>query len=145
MEKEDEGIGVPSDPYDEALEEYAKNVIVDPNTVMGDYVKMMVTLNSALITTYFALLKFLGIEKTADITIDKFYLVEPTIFLLVSLAAFIVASFPIPRRLAIGNPDSIKNHRRFGLIWKFTGISIGSVFFWLGIAVMISVLITVIE
>src|SRR5215211_1353491 len=145
MSREDEGIGIPSDPYQDALDEYAKNAITDPNTVMSDYIKMMVTLTSALIPTYFALLKFLGIEKIAESgTIDRFYLIEPTIFLLISLAAFIVASYPVPRKITLGNSNSIREHRKFGIIWKFTGITVGSAFFWLGIAVMIFVSINLI-
>ena len=143
MYPEDEGIGIPSDPYDEVLEEYSKKSILDSINVMGDYIKMMITLASALIPSYFAILKFLGIEKIGDNkTIDMPYITSPAVFLLLSLAAFITASFPVPRKLTMDNPDNIKEHRKFSIIWKYTGIAIGSVFFWIGMALMISILLS---
>jgi hypothetical protein len=68
----------------------------------------MVSLTTGPITAYFGIIGFLGVEKAAaSAVVGKWDLTEITIFMILSLLAFIGASFPVPMRLAISNPQKV--------------------------------------
>lgn len=135
----DIGEGSVTNSYDDMLKEFAKKSLLDIVTVMNDFVKLMIPLTTGVITVYFALLKFLGIEKVPYG--QGFYFIEPTIFLFLSLVVFVISCFPVPRKLSMGTRESIIKYRKSSMIWKYICICIASGLFLIGIALMMAIMV----
>jgi hypothetical protein len=135
-ETNEDANGIPLSKENEALLEYAKNAIIESLNVVKDFIRMMIPLTTGLITIYFALLQILGIDNTVGST-DKHFLIVPPVILLASLVSFLVASFPIPKKLAISNLNSIIAYRTAALRWKYIGTIIGSGLFIIGVLMII--------
>ena len=142
-----EGIGVVRDDYTNTMIEFGKKSIIDSVTVIKEFMKMMIPLTTGLITAYFALLKFLGVETVPDANkVSPNELIGPTIFMFISLVAFIVTSFPLlSKHLDFGKPESIKIFRKKTVKWKYVGAIIGMGFFLYGVIWMILVIEEVLE
>lgn len=106
------------------------------NPNKDDFMKLMIPLTTALITTYFALLKFIGIETMNTVAFGQSYL-GPPFLMLISLIAFIIGAFPVRKGLNINDPESIKSFRDAAMDWKYTSCIFGSAFFLFGIGLMI--------
>lgn len=114
----------------EALGEFGKKMLVESVTSIREFLKIMIPLIASLITAYFALLKFLGLEKFKDNPeVSPDFLIEPTIFLLISLSIFIVGIFPIGVKITMSNYETIGKSRNFMIGWKITFAAVGSAFF----------------
>jgi len=135
-ESNDDATGIPVSQENDALLEYGRNSFLESLNVIKDFIKIMIPLTTGLITIYFALLQFLGIQNTAEL-INKNSFIIPPVLLLVSLICFIIASFPIPKKLALSNINSIKAYRSAAIKWKYIGTIIGSAFFIMGMLMMI--------
>ena len=129
------------DIRNQALGEFGKKMFVESVTSIREFLKIMIPLIASLITAYFALLKFLGVEKVQDNPgISTDFLVEPAIFLLISMAVFIVGIFPIGVRLTLSNYDTIEESRNFMIGWKIGFAAVGSAFFIIAILKIILVM-----
>lgn len=133
-------------PEAETLIEFGKNVLLNSISTLKDFIGFMVPLTTALITAYIAILQFMGIEVITDATmLLKSNLIIPPILMLISLIAFIIASYPIPRKIAVGNLDSIENYRSNTFWWKYIWSAMGGIFFISGVLGMILVIIPIIN
>ena len=132
--------GVPITPQNKAYFDYGINTVFQSIDVIKDYIKLMIPLTTGLITIYFALLKFIGIDSS-NTMYDGNLLMIPPILMLVALTIFIVTIFPLRLRITLGNIESIKLYRNKSTSYKYYGALIGSVFFLLAILVMIILLI----
>jgi hypothetical protein len=131
-------------PESQTLIEFGKSVLLNSISVLKDFIVFMVPLTTGLITAYIALLQFMGIQAITDISAPfKSNLVIPPVLMFVSLVAFIFASFPIPRQIAVGNIDSIKDYRNKTFWWKYTGSAVGGIFFIIGVITMILIIVPI--
>jgi len=121
---------------DEILLDFGKNAIRESVTTIKDYVNIMVPLTTALITAYLALLKLLGLEQIPNLVTGQ-YLIIPPVLTLISLSLFIIALFPVPMKLSVGDDVSIRSYRRHLLSWKFGWTLGGTVFFVSSVTFMI--------
>jgi hypothetical protein len=133
--------GKPISDENDAFFEFGKKALTDSIDVIKDFIKLMIPLTTGLITTYFALLKFIGIESTQQLTHTTIFLSSP-ITLLISLLFFVVASFPVPMKLTISNIESIKRYRTVSMWWKYVGASVGGGLFLVGFGIVILTLIS---
>ena len=120
---------IPISDENEAFFEYGKKILTEPVEVIKDYIKLMIPLTTALITSYLALLNFVG--KEYSLNNNSNLLVGP-ILLLASLLTFIITSFPIPSKLTITNIESIRKYIRKAMWHKYIGSAIGSALFLIG-------------
>ena len=63
-------------------------------------------------------------------------------FLFIGLVVFIIAAFPVPRRLSLGTKESIEKYRRSSMIWKYSRLCVASALFLLGTGLMITVIVS---
>jgi len=140
------GKGVSQSEHNNALNEFGKNSLLNSVTVINEHIKMMIPLTTGLITTYFALLQFMGVNSLSNkTTISGSSLIEPALIMLVSLCAFIITSFPILKRVTVGNIDNIIEYRNFMIIWRYIGAGIGMSLFLYSILRMIFVLVQILS
>lgn len=129
-----------SSDLNEALIEFGKKSVTDSITVVNEFIKMMIPLTTGLITAYFALLQFLGVKSVLDTNIlSHNQLTDPSIFMLYSLGAFIITSFPVFWKFDIGNLASVTNYRYLMIGWRYLGAGAGMGLFLYSIYLMISV------
>jgi hypothetical protein len=141
-----EGIGGSRSDTSDSLVEFGKKLIIDSVTVVNDYIKVMIPLTTGLITTYFALLEFLGVKDVINLNkISATTSIEPTIYMLGSLIAFILTLFPMFRTIDLGNYENIKKIRSFYIIYRYGGTLIGMSLFLIGIYLMIQVINSILE
>lgn len=103
---------------EEALAEYAKTSIKESEDLIKKFITFMVPLTTALITTYLALLEFVGVETIENVTASNNQILLPPILMIISLGIFISANFPYIGGIASGNVQSIYKHRSNSLNWK---------------------------
>jgi hypothetical protein len=144
MEPEEEkakpivGEGVPITGDNEAALEFAKKALTDSVNTINEHIKMMIPLTTAVITAYFALLEFLGVKSAVDASqMSADSLVDPPILLLGSLIAFIITSFPILKRIVVGDLNNVTSYRNFMIAWRYVGAAVGMGLFLYGIFKMI--------
>ncbi|WP_148685650.1 hypothetical protein [Candidatus Nitrosocosmicus hydrocola] len=125
-------------PNDEAYIDYGKRKLTDQIDVIKDFIKLMIPLTTALITSYLALLKFTTIQITSS---NEFNMIYSPIIVLISLIVFIIAIFPIPFPINISNLESIKKQLIFSTIYKYVGAILGCIIFLVGFSMMIGVII----
>lgn len=128
--------GVFASAETKALIEYGKKAVQDSPEILMNFIKLMIPLTTVLITTYFALLKFIGIESINSEEFGLNYL-GPPILMLISLTAYIVGAFPRAKYLDLRELQSIKDFRSATMNWKYASCIIGSTFFLLAIGLMI--------
>lgn len=123
--------------------EFGKKSLLDSVNVIKDFIKMMIPLTTGLITVYFPLLKFLGVETasgTNKVSANEF--VIQTIFMFISLVAFIVTSFPLlSRHFDLGIIPTIETFRKRMVKWRYIGAGIGMGFFLIGVIVVMILVI----
>jgi hypothetical protein len=130
----------------EVLVELGKKFIIESVAVINDYVKTMIPLTTGLITVYFALLEFLGVKTAINAQIiGESTLLQPPMFLLYGLIAFIVTLFPLFMKLDIGNIPSIVRFRYIMIGWRYAGAATGMGFFLYGLYLIITTVTTVIS
>lgn len=134
-----DGTGIPISPENKAMLDYGLNTLFKSMDVIKDYVKLMIPLTTALISTYFFLLKFIGIGSSSDVLESNLLLWSP-ILMLFALTFFILTVFPIPMKITLGNIQSIRHYRNTSTL-KYLGAAIGSTLFLLGLLIMILLLI----
>ena len=140
-----DGIGKERSDLTNSLIEFGKKAITDSITVINDFIKMMIPLTTGLITAYFALLEFLNVKTILDTNaITKTQLIDPTMFMLYSLVAFIVTSFPVFWKFDIGNIPSISTYRYIMIGWRYIGAAVGMGLFLYGVYLMIQIVGTII-
>jgi hypothetical protein len=130
-----------SDDEVDAYTEYGKKAFNESVDTIRNFIQLMIPLISALITTYFALLQFLGIESALKSQIGSWPLIEPPIIMVISLGAFIIASFPVPWPMVLGDLFSIKGFRNAAITWKYTCTVAGAVLFLVAMATMVNLII----
>jgi hypothetical protein len=124
-----DGIGTPLDPNHELIIEFGKKQLAGALDNIQDFVKLMIPLTTGLITAYLALLNFMGIENiTGNTPGQAWSFIEPTYFMLGSLATFIVVSFPIIQSLSIGSISSIKTFRDILIVCRYGGTGLAAAF-----------------
>lgn len=132
-------------PEQQVLWEFGKSVVTNSFEVLKSFIAFMVPLTTGLITAYIAILQFAGIQTMSDFTdFSKSNLMISPIFMFVSLIFFIIASFPIPRQLSMGNLQGVKKFRSDMFYWKYTNSAIGGVFFIIGVIAMILIIIPIV-
>jgi hypothetical protein len=98
---------------DQALQKYAEQVLVGSSDSIKDFSKTMITLDSALFATYFAILKFLGLGGAgpgiSQITLA--IAVVPPFLFIVSIGAFVFAVLPRSEKMNLESPKSIEEVR----------------------------------
>jgi hypothetical protein len=152
MEREEEkakpvaGEAVSITGDNEAALEFAKKALTDSVNVINEHIKMMIPLTTAVITAYFALLQFLGVKsavETSEMSADS--LVGPPIIMLGSLIAFIITSFPILKKIVVGDLTNVTSYRNFMIAWRYVGAGVGMGLFLYGIFSMIFIAKKIIE
>jgi hypothetical protein len=139
------GEGVPISGDDEAAIEFAKKALIDSVKVINEYIKMMIPLTTAVITAYFALLKFLGVESVVGSKMSPDSLIGPPIVMLGSLIAFIITSFPVLKKIVVEDLTNVASYRNFMIAWRYIGAGMGMGLFLYGIFSMIVILKEVIK
>src|SRR6266540_2357631 len=140
------GIGAARSETNDALIEFGKKVIVESVTTINEYIKMMIPLTTGLITSYFALLEFLGIKDILKMSkTNAIAATDPTIFMLLSLISFILTLIPLVGKLELALYDKINDVRKILIIYRYGGMAIGMGFFLYGIYLMIHVIKTILE
>ena len=131
--------GSPISEENKALIQFGANSIIESVNTIKDFIKTMVPLTTALITAYLALLQFIGTNSSGN-TVNGQDLLLPPCLMLVALIVFILSSFPVPKKITLGNIQSIKSYRNSALCWKYSTTIAGCFFFVLGVACMILIL-----
>jgi hypothetical protein len=140
------GKGFGRTDHDDALIEFGKNSLINSVNVIHEHMKLMIPLTTGLITAYFALLEFLGVDSAlAGGKISASSLVDPALFMLGSLIVFIITSFPILKRINVGNINSIVSYRNFFVGWRYIGACIGMALFLYAIFTMIYIFKSILE
>lgn len=131
---------------DKAIFEYGKKAFLESIDTIKNFIQLMIPVTTGLTAAYFALLEFLEIKTVAQAgTIGKWAITEPAVMILLSLGAFILASFPVPWPLSIGNESSIRSFRNAGIVWKYSASVAGAVLFLIGITRMIFIVVDLIS
>ena len=120
---------------------YGKKAFTESVETIKNFIQLMIPLTSGLITAYFAILKFLGIETALKAKIGSWPLTEPAVLLVVSLGFFIIASFPVPYPLAIGDLESIRRYRNAAIIWKYGWTVVAAIIFLFAMGKMVNLVI----
>jgi hypothetical protein len=132
--------GVPLSDHNDALIEFGKDSLKNSISVIKEHIKLMIPLTTGLITSYLAVLQFLGIKTASNTSkLTPGELVYPAIIMFWSLVIFLIVSFPILKRLNINSLPSIIAYRNFHMIWKYAGTSLGMGVFLYGLFNMIIV------
>jgi hypothetical protein len=141
MADEDEvinGVGSARSDLTDALIEFGKKSITDSVSVINEYIKTMIPLTTGLITVYFALLEFVGVKTAIDAqVVSELSLIQAPIYMLYSLIAFIVTSFPVFLKFDLGALRSVTTYRNIMIAWRYTGALIGMGFFLYGLYLVI--------
>lgn len=127
--------GKPISDENDAFFEFGKKALTESIDIIKDFIKLMIPITTGIIPTYFALLKFIGIESATKTTNTGHFLLGP-IIMLFSLISFIATSFPVPMKMTVSNIESIKHYRTVSIRWKYGGACIGSALFLYGLLVM---------
>lgn len=126
----------PLSPYDTALLTFGEQVATSSIESIKDYAKTMVTVDTGLFATYFAILKFLGLAAaTANIAMNAASLVPPALLIL-SIIALVFAIKPIQAEMSLELPDSIFDYRERTLTRKHKAMATGTVLFLLSLVAM---------
>lgn len=132
--------GVPLSDHNDALIEFGKDSLKNSISVIKEHIKLMIPLTTGVITSYLAVLQFLGITTTSNTSkLSPEALVYPAIIMFWSLVIFLIVSFPILKRLNVNSLPSITAYRNFHMIWKYAGTSLGMGVFLYGLFNMIMV------
>ncbi|MGC1131432.1 MAG: hypothetical protein WA941_01310 [Nitrososphaeraceae archaeon] len=126
---------------EEAYFSFGKKAFSESIDTIKNFIQLMIPLTTGLITTYFALLEFLGIDTAVKANIGSWPLIEPALIMVMSLGIFIIASFPVPWPLAVGDYASIKGYRNAAIIWKYSCAAIGAILFLIAMVKMIFLVI----
>jgi hypothetical protein len=140
------GTGQASSDLTDALIEFGKKSITDSVSVINDYIKTMIPLTTGLITVYFALLEFVGVKTAVNTqVVSESILIQPPIYMLFSLIAFIVTSFPVYLKFDLGVLQSVSNYRYTMITWRYGGALIGMGFFLYGLYLVITTVTKIIS
>ena len=141
-----EGIGGARTDLTDALIEFGKKSIIDSVSVINDFIKTMIPLTTALITVYFALLEFVGVKEAVNTqAVSELSLIQAPMFMLYSLIAFIVTSFPLFLKFDLGNIQSVTKYRYILIGWRYAGALIGMGLFLYGLYLLITTITTIIS
>ena len=103
------------DSDDKALLEYGKNVIINSGETIKNFAQTTITLASGLFATYFALLRFLGIDYLISnnmVNLSTDIIIIPPVFLILSIIAQILAILPLPGKLSLIFLTELEKDRR---------------------------------
>ena len=128
-------------PEDKALLKFGEETLVKSGETAKDYAKTMITLITGLFAAYFAILKFLGIETTANVQIQELIniVVLPPVFFILSILSFVFAIIPLSGKMSLNKLEDIKKVRNSSLKFKIIVIAIGTSLFIIGLTVMLMV------
>jgi len=102
---------------DEALLEFGKELLTKSINTLMDFSKLMITLSAGMISVYFALLKFLGIDKameTIGISMSILAISGP-LTLIVSTIFFVLTILPIRVSVSLVDIESVREVRKICL------------------------------
>lgn len=102
------------------------------------FIQLMIPLISTLLTIYYALLGFVGVTSALKPGIGTWILIEPPVYLVISLGVFIIASFPVPYPMTVGDLDSIRKFRTALIRWKYTCTIIASLLFMIAMIMFLN-------
>jgi hypothetical protein len=121
---------------DKAFLKYGQQIVIGSGDSIKDFSKTMITVNSGLFATYFAILKFLGLgSEPTQVSFSSLAIVPPLLFIF-SIMAFVFAVVPLQDRLSLQSADSIIGYRDRTLKRKYRAMVTGLAFFLAGMAVM---------
>jgi hypothetical protein len=119
------------DKTDLSILEYGKSTLTISMDVLKNFAQSMITIVSGLFITYFALLKFLEIDKLtypSNWFGINLIIIPPLLFIL-SLISFIFTIMPLRSNINMDNLTIIKTEREKVLLIKYIGIIFGLIFF----------------
>ncbi len=123
---------------DEALLEFGKQLLTKSADVLTDFSKLMITLSTGMISIFFAILKFLGIEGAIEqvgLTMSFWAISGPSV-LIASIICFIFAILPIKMNISLVDIENVRKARNNLLACKYTSTKFGVTLFVLGLVLM---------
>lgn len=128
-------------PKDEALLKFGENTFINSLDTLRDFAKTMITIITGLFATYFAILKFLGID---NIQADKADLLHnliglPPIFFILSILSFVITIIPVTGKVSIESLQSVEKFRNTLFNFKIGSSACGISLFIIGLTLMLAV------
>lgn len=133
-------------PHDKAILKFGENVITGTTEIVKDFAKTMITLLVGLFASYFAILKFLGIETATETKIQNILpiLSIPPILFILSIMAFVVTLIPLLGNMRVSSLTQIEKIRISSITTRRISIGFGIVLFILGMFTMLEIFIALI-
>ncbi|RDJ30993.1 MAG: hypothetical protein DWQ18_04660 [Crenarchaeota archaeon] len=133
-------------PEDKALLKFGEEILVKSVETAKEFAKTMITLITGLFAAYFAILKFLGAETILDEPVQDLIIVGiPPILFIISILTFVLSLMPASGKMSLNRLEDIKKIRDDSLNFKRKSIIAGTIFFIIGLVIMLIVNITLLK
>jgi hypothetical protein len=122
---------------EKAILQYGQQVLIGSEGSVMDFSKMMITVDTGLFATYFAILKFLGLGTEPSLTTLAALAFIPPLFFISSIVGFVFGVTPhMDKNFELHIPGNVDRHRKKSLDRKRKAMIVGMVLFLAGMVAM---------